>query len=140
MQRNHVAMRMIFLSAAFLCSVFVLSCDIVGDDDGDKSFRVMETIPSDGDTDVSPSAIISITFSADIDGPTATKNTILVTDSNGASIDGDVSSFGVSVSFAPKNTLELLNIYTVTIKAQIQDTRGRSLPSDTVFSFRTAGE
>ena len=137
MKRSHVGISIIFLAFAFLCSSFVLSCDVVGDDD-DNGFRVMETIPENGATEVLPASVISISFSADIDASTATKDTILVADLSGNSVEGDISAYGVAVSFTPKNKLDPLVSYSVTIKSQIRDIHGRNLASDASFSFTTA--
>lgn len=139
MKRRRIGTITFFLTAAFLYSFFVLSCDVL-DDSGSTAFKVMETIPADGDTDVPPSAVISLSFSVEIDPATATNNTIQVTDSLGRSVAGKVSAYGVAVSFAPTDRMESNASYSVTIKAQLMDIYGRNLDSDVSFSFTTAGE
>jgi hypothetical protein len=139
MRNVHAKKLITLLMVSLLCSVFLLSCNMI---DGNNSsvFKIEEISPPDGATAVSQSTNITVTFSYDIDKTTATEGTILLTDSKGKSITGDVSSYGVSASFTPKDKLTKLTTYIVTIKSQLKDSKGRTLGSDYTSSFTTGDD
>jgi hypothetical protein len=139
MKSGYVRKPIVLLLGSFLCSIFLLSCDVF-DDNSSNVFRVSDIIPPDGAPAVSQGTTISITFSADIDGTTATDATILVTDDKGKSVSGKVSSYGVTVSFSPTDKLAKLTTYTVTIKSQLKNSRGRTLGSDYTSRFTTGDD
>ena len=139
MKKEHARKPIILLMVSILCSVFLFSCSVI---DGNNStvFKIEEISPPDGATAVSQSTTISVSFSADIDGTTATDQTILLTDSNGNSVAGKVSSYGINVSFTPSAKLAKLTTYTVTIKSQLKDSDGSTLGSDYTSSFTTGDD
>jgi hypothetical protein len=139
MKHDHVGKPIILLMFSFLCLAFLLSCDVFKDNNS-TVFKVYEIIPPDGATDVSQSTTISVSFSADIDGTTATDTTILMTDDKGNFVDGKVSSYGIGVSFMPTAKLTKLTTYTVTIKSRLKDSQGRTLGSDYISSFTTGDD
>jgi hypothetical protein len=140
MKTEHVRRPIFLLVVSILCSVFLFSCNVMDDNSSSTAFEVYEILPLDGATGVSQSTTISVTFSADIDGTTATDETILLTDSNGNSVAGKVSSYGITASFTPSAKLTKLTTYTVRIKSQMKDSRGRTLGSDYTSSFTTGDD
>jgi hypothetical protein len=139
MKNEHVRKLIILLMVTLLCSVFLLSCNVI-DDNTNTTFKVSEISPPDEAINVTQSITISVTFSADIDKTTATEETILITDSKGNSVAGKISSYGISVSFTPTAKLTKLTTYTVIIKSQLKDSQGRTLGSDYSSSFTTGDD
>ena len=139
MKNEPVRKLIILLIVTLQCSVFLLSCDVFNDNTS-NAFKVYEITPLDNATDVSQSTTISVSFSNDIDGTSATDATILVTDDKGKSVAGKVSSYGINVSFTPTAKLTKLTTYTVTIKSQLKDSNGRTLGSDYTIRFTTGDD
>jgi hypothetical protein len=138
MKNEHVKNLIILLMVTLMCSVFLLSCDVI-DDKNSNAFKIYDITPPNNATDVSRGAVISVTFSNEIDGTTATDASVLVRDDKGNSVAGKVSAYGICLSFTPTDLLASLTTYTVTIKTLLKDTHGRSLGSDYTSSFTTEG-
>jgi hypothetical protein len=144
----------IFFTAGFICSVLLPSCGNTIDDTGTPAFQVYEAIPANGATDVPPTTVISISLSADIDESTATTSTVVLKDSKGQSVSGEVIANGITVAFAPGRvttdesgekiltpvSLNGSETYTLTITTQLKDISGRSLAVDYTTRFTTASE
>jgi Bacterial Ig-like domain len=128
-----------FLIACLQMSFILSSCDVIKNDNENITFKVFDTKPVDGEKDVSTlvSVLIEFSTSSDIDETSATRQTVLMADSAGNPVLGDVSSFGTSVTFAPKEPLAAFTTYIVTVKSQLKDTTGQTLGSDYTFSFTT---
>jgi len=119
----------------------------VGDDDDKGHFCVDITQPDENATGVAVDSFraVVITFGADVDPQTVTRNTFTVRDSNGQALEGDVWAGGVTAEFrlpdkvySSKNTT-----YTVHLSGSITDIYGRSLAEceggDFEYSFTTGG-
>jgi hypothetical protein len=140
----------IFFTAGFICSVLLLSCGNTINDTGTPAFQVYEIIPANGATDVPPTTVISVSFSAGIDESTATTETVVLTDSKGTSVQGKVFVSGITVTFAPGTVssdasgetftpiaLASPDTYRLTISTQVKDISGRSLAENYTTSFST---
>jgi hypothetical protein len=139
MKNKHVIKPIILIMVSILYSIFLLSCDVIKDNTS-VAFKVYEITPLAGATGISQRATVSITFSSDIDGTTATDQTVFMTDDKGHTVAGKVSAYGINVSFTPTDTLAKLTTYTVTIKSQLKDSAGRNLGSDYTISFTTGND
>ena len=132
--------RIIFSFMVSLQLSFVLiSCGGVSDDDN-IAFKVVDTSPANGEKDVIPGTNVLVTFSSsgDIDTTSVTSLTIVMTDSEGNSVPGTISCQGITINFTPKDKLDALTKYIVTLKSQLKDSTGKTLGSDYTFSFTTS--
>ncbi len=93
--------------------------------------------PADNSTSVQTGAIISATFSEPLNAATLTSGTMQVTDKTGALVSGTIAydSTNTSVLFIPTTALAYDDVYTVTLKADIQDTSSNALASAYTWHF-----
>lgn len=100
---------------------------------------VESTKPGDGETNVSVSKTVTITFSEDVE--TVNGNTITLKDSSNALVSFSQSVNGALLSIIPAGDLKFDETYTVLIPAgAVQDTAGNGLQNDFTLSFTTAVE
>lgn len=132
-----------FMALALVCS----SCLDVGDDSDTPPFCIHSTLPDDGEENVPLNyPAIVVTFETDVDPASVTDSRLVVRDSSGAVVDGDVSASGVTAEFRlpSKVYFSPMTTYTVTVKGDITDIRGRPLSrcmnGDYEFTFTTGTE
>ncbi len=100
---------------------------------------VMSTSPANGDTDVLPSAVITATFSEEMDGVTINANSFLVNgyDSATGPVTGSISYDAVTrtATFTPDADLVDQGSYIVTITTEVTDVTGDPLEASYQWGF-----
>jgi hypothetical protein len=102
--------------------------------------KVLNTIPTDGATEVPVTSLISATFSEPMSGPTINENTFTVRkDGEPNPIKGDISLNPDSKTaiFDPKPDLDPSTKYTAEINEGGKDLAGSALVSAKRWSFKT---
>ena len=103
--------------------------------------KIDSTNPSDSQKTVDRSAEITVGFSQPLKGETVTSSTFTVSSAAGP-LSGTVSYLETPETFeaifTPDKSLALLTTYTVTILSGVSDVSGNVLPSDQVWTFKTA--
>lgn len=106
---------------------------------------VVWTGPADGDTDVRPTTVISVTFNQPMDRVSAEQAFSLHLDTvDGSQVDGrfqwseDTELANSQMSFVPRESLALESTYYAIVRADaLAQGGGAGLPSDYVWSFDT---
>lgn len=100
--------------------------------------KIINTVPSNNQEDVSINSIIKVQFDRNIDKSLVNSKNIIVQEGFNliqGKIEYKESEF--SIIFTPANELKKGTIYSVTIKKDIKDLNGNSLEKDYKFSFKT---
>ncbi len=128
--------RSIFIGAAILGTIFFISCG-GGDDNGVKPDTKPPTItnitPANGASYVRPSAVITATFSEEMQAGSINDSTFTV--------DGVIGTVNYSdkvATFTPDSALSLNTVYTATITTGVRDAAGNALQSSYIWDFTTA--
>jgi hypothetical protein len=95
--------------------------------------------PQDGEVGQTIDSIPTVFFSEDLDPATVTADNIIVTDSSGNPVAGNVfySAISQTISFFPVELFNYLETYTIEIGQGITDLAGNPLESIFHFSFTT---
>ncbi|MBI2345371.1 MAG: Ig-like domain-containing protein [Deltaproteobacteria bacterium] len=97
---------------------------------------VVLTGQADGAKGVAVNAVVTVTFSEEMDGTTITADTFRVT-SDGAAINGTIAYKDRVATFTPNQSLNYFTTYTVTLTTGVKDAVGNAMASVVSFSFRT---
>jgi len=89
-------------------------------------------------TDVPLNAVIGITFNEPIKATTITSESIVVTDSDGKIVAGELISLDSQVTFMPTDNLVVNTTYTVVITPAVTDLAGNALAALFTWSFTTS--
>ncbi len=109
-----------------------------GSGNGDYA-TIVSTTPGNGSTDVHPAAVISVTFSKDMQASSFDTNTFFVKTGEGyeaVSIAGKLSYSNKTATFKPSAALEPNILYNVSV-TDVKDSAGISLASYYSWSFTT---
>ncbi len=98
--------------------------------------RVVSTDPTNSDTNVVVTKIISAVFSK-LMNPTTINTTTFTLRQGTTPITGTVTCTGVAASFTPSATLAYNTTYIATITTSVKDMAGNALASNYVWSFTT---
>jgi hypothetical protein len=115
------------LTVVFLISVFLLGGCI----------KVISTDPADGSEGVPVNKAVRMVLNREVNPGTVNAGTLIVKDSSGSIIPGDIVCNGKEVFFTPQTLFAKGTKYSVTLKKQIKDKMGTGL-KEYLFSFTTA--
>ncbi len=109
---------------------------------------VMSTQPGNGDTDIAPNSVITVTFSEAMDESTITIDTVTVTaepDPDAAAlaveaVAGIVSYTNLVATFTPGDDFVFGSLFTVRVTTGVTDLAGNGLAQEYIFTFTTGEE
>ncbi len=94
--------------------------------------------PIDGETNVSPTSMIGVSFTDLLDTPSINTSTIIVRPVGGAALAGTFSNMGGIVNFAPSGPLAANTTYEIVVKGGgVKDYSGNAFAADQIFRFST---
>ena len=98
---------------------------------------ISSTSPSDGATEMVPNSLVSASFDAVMDKPSAQAAFSLKRTSDGAAVSGSLSWNGNILIFKPNSDLAGNTQYTATVSAAAKDQAGNPLPAAKTWRFTT---
>ena len=105
---------------------------------GTTAPTVVAATPAPDSNGATPTAPITVTFSAAMDTSTINGSTFIVKDAGNQVASGTVSCSGTTATFTPSNNLDYLMPYTATITTGAKDAAGNSLAAGYTLHFTTA--
>lgn len=125
------------LIAVFVGSMIFVACggkeDVVTPNVDKTPPSVLSTSPTSGATAIPLDAVISATFSEEVQA-TSVKSTTFIIDKG---VTGTISYDNKVATFVPNADLDSFTTYTATLTTGIKDPTGNALASDVSWSFRT---
>ncbi len=103
---------------------------------------VTNTSPGNETADVAVTTAVNVTFGEAIDEATINGTSFVLTDSDNASVAGEVSYSGANMTatFVPDTDLEFATTYNATVTTDVMNSTGQALASDQEWSFTTIAE
>jgi len=128
------------LTSIMLVSVILFSsCDNNDDDNVNINlFTIDETSPANNAAGVSRNAVITATFSENMDTSTITTSSFMVKQGTNE-VSGSVNYSGDTATFTPTENLSAGKVYTATLTRDVKDLAGNSMASNMVWNFTTGG-
>jgi hypothetical protein len=121
--------------AMLLPIVFFTSCK----DDNSLKPIVTSTSPMDDEEGIARNAIITATFSMEMDASTINTNTFTVKQGS-TTIPGTVAYTGQTATFSPLGTLGAATDYSATVSSDAKSKTGETLGSNHTWNFSTGGD
>jgi hypothetical protein len=120
---------------ALLLVVLIFACK---KDDKSGTLTVLTTDPLNNVTGVSRNKTIAFTFSESMD-PLTINSTTFTLSQGAMAINGTVTYSGSTATFTPINTLAAATSYTATLTTGAKSLSGKTLASNSIWSFTTGG-